>query len=117
MTPDEVARIVERCDEPAFADLLRMADGDFQQTAFESEVADVLRLDQPLIDKWNIWSGDQRWTPSAGVDGVRTIWVPDGGGAEHLRVHPDAASAVADFIHRMAVWLARRDVLTVGGHG
>jgi hypothetical protein len=26
-------------------------------------------------------------------------------------VHPDTASAAADFIHRLAAWLARREIL------
>lgn len=113
MTPEDVARIVERRDDDAFADLLRAADAEFEDAAFEPGLADALRANPPLIDQWNVWSGDQRCTPSAGVDGVRTAWVPAGGGSEHLRVHSDGAAAVADFIHRMAAWLARQEVLVV----
>jgi hypothetical protein len=113
MTPEDVARIVEHRDETAFVDLLRSADAEFEDVAFEPALADALRVDPGLIDHWNMWSGDQRWTPSAAVDGVRTAWVLAGGGSDHLRVHPDGAAAVADFIRRMAAWLARREVLTV----
>lgn len=110
MTPEDVARIVERRNEMAFVDLLREADAEFADAVFEPAVADALRAHPELIEKWNLWSGDQRWTPSAGVDGFTTMWVPSGGGSEHVRVHADGAAAVADFIHRMAVWLARREV-------
>jgi len=80
MTPGEVARIVERRDEVAFVDLLRAADPEFADAAFEPALADALRSNPPLIDQWNMWSGDQRWTPCAAVDGVTTAWVPAGGG-------------------------------------
>jgi hypothetical protein len=114
MTPRDVARIVQRREAGAFVELLRAAEPEFADAAFEPAVADALRSDPALIDQWNVWSGDQRWTPSAGVDGVTTVWIPAGGGApEHLRVHSDGAAAVADFIHRMAAWLARREVLVV----
>ena len=39
------------------------------------------------------------------VDGVETNCVVPGG-AEHVRVYPDGAAALADFIHRKAAWLA-----------
>ena len=113
MTPGDVARIVERRDETAFVDLLRAADAEFEDAAFEPALADALRSSPLLIDRWNVWSGDQRWTPSAAVDGVETAWVTPEGGSEHLRVHSDGAAAVADFIHRMAAWLARREVVVV----
>lgn len=114
MTPEDVARIVERREDGAFVDLLRAADHEFADAAFEPALADVLRANPPLINQWDVWCGDQRWTPSAGVDGVETYWVPAGGGrSEHLRVHSDRGAAVADFIHRVAAWLARREVLVV----
>lgn len=113
MTPGDVARIVVHRDEATFVDRLRAADAEFEDASFQPELADVLRSDPRLIDQWNIWSGDQRWTPSAAVDGVRTAWVTSGGVSERLRVHPDGAAAVADFIRRMAAWLARREVLAV----
>jgi hypothetical protein len=115
MTPDAAARIVERRDETAFVDLLRKVDAEFEDAAFEPALADALRADPALIDQWNMWSGDQRWTPSAAVDGVKTAWVLPGAATDHVRVHSDGAAAVADFIHRMAAWLARREVLIVAG--
>jgi hypothetical protein len=114
MTPGDVARIVERRGEVAFVDLLRASDPEFEDAAFEPALADALRSNPPLIDQWNMWSEDQRWTPTAVVDGVTTAWVPAGGErSEHLRVHSDGAAAVADFIHRMAAWLVHREVLVV----
>ncbi|WP_151081433.1 hypothetical protein [Nocardioides cynanchi] len=111
MTPGGAARIVERRDETALVDLLREADAEFEDEAFEGALSASLRATPSLVDKWNMWSGDQRWTPSAAVDGVNTAWILVGGTPVHQRVHEDAAAAVADFIHRMAAWLARREVL------
>jgi len=113
MTPGQVARIVERRAEPAFVVLLRAADTEFEDDSFESALADALRDTPALIDQWNLWSADQRWTPSAAVDGVTTAWIDSGGGTQHQRTHADRAAAVADFIRRIAAWLARREVLEV----
>lgn|SRR5262249_55950482 len=115
MTPEVVARIVDQRESSAFVALLREADADFDNPAFEPVLAEALRAEPRLIDRWNIWSGDQRWTPSAAVDGVETAWVVSGGRSEHVRVHPDGAAAVADFIHRVAAWLARREVIALNG--
>ena len=109
-----MARIVERRNERAFVELLRDTDAEFEDAAFEPALADAMRVYPELIDQWNMWSGDQRWTPSAGVDGFTTGWVTTAGQSEHVRVHEDTAAAAADFIHRMAAWLARCEVLTFG---
>lgn len=74
MTPESVARIVERRDEAAFVDLLRTADAAFEDPAFEPALAAVLRADPRLTDLWEMWSADQRWTPSAYVEGEETGW-------------------------------------------
>ena len=42
--------------------LLRAADPEFEDAAFEPALADALRSNPPLIDQRNVWSGDQRWT-------------------------------------------------------
>lgn len=103
MTPEDVARLVQLRDEDVFVGLLRASDPEFENAGFERRVADALRTEPSLIGQWAAWSGDQRWTPSAGVDGVTTYWVPAGGGtSERVRIHPDSAAAVADFIHRLA---------------
>lgn len=111
MTPEDVARIVERRSEGAFVDLLREADASFGDDAFELALAEALRIEPTLIDLWDLWSGDQRWTPSAYVEGVETGWYDAGN--RHVRAHSDRAGAVADFIHRMAAWLARREVIEI----
>jgi hypothetical protein len=33
------------------------------------------------------------------------------GARRNVKVHPDTASAAAEFIHRLAAWLARREIL------
>ncbi len=103
---------MERQGEAAFVDLLRAADAEFEDTAFEPTLAGALRAEPELIDLWETWSADQRWTPSAYVEGKETGW--NDSGRQLLRVHPDEADAVADFVHRLAAWLARREVIAVG---
>jgi hypothetical protein len=93
-------------------DLLREADADFEDAALEPALADVFRAHPRLIELWATWSGDQRWTPSAYVEDKETGWYDSG--YRHVRVHRDADGAVADFVHRMSSWLARRDVIAVG---
>jgi hypothetical protein len=111
MTPGSVARIVERRGEAVLVDLLREADAEFEDAAFESALADALRAEPRLIALWATWSADQRWTPSAYVEGKETGWY--GSGRQHVRVHSDEADAVADYVHRMAAWSARRQVIAV----
>ena len=109
MTPDEVARLVDRRDEPGFIALLGKADAAFADSAFEPALVEALRAEPRLVRLWDLFSGDQRWTPSAYVQGVETGWYD--AGYRNVRTHPDQAAAVGDFIHRMAVWLARREGL------
>ncbi len=109
MTPERVARIVEQRDEPAFIELLRHADACFLDTVFEPALAQILRAEPRLTELWTTWSADQRWTPSAYVKGSETGWY--GTGYQHVRLHPDEASAVADFIRRIAAWSARPEVI------
>ena len=113
MAPEDVARIVERRSDGAFVRLLRAADASFDDDddEFESALADVLRAQPALVDQWDLWSGDQRRTPSAYVEGPETGWYDSG--RRHVRVHSDRAGAVADFIRRMAAWLARGEVTRV----
>jgi hypothetical protein len=62
-----------------------------------------------VVERWITWSEDQRWSPSAYVKGSETGWYD--GGNRNVKQHPDKAAAVADFIHRMAAWLAIKRVL------
>lgn len=104
------AGIVQDWHEIEFATRLRLADRHFSDDpSFERSVAQVLRGSPELIARWATWSGDQRWTPSAYLEGNEAGWFD--GVRRNVKVHPDAASAAADFIHRLAAWLARREVL------
>jgi hypothetical protein len=111
VTPQSVAHIVQHRAEPKFLDLVREADAKFEHADFESALADVVRDEPGLTDLWATWSADQRWTPSAYINGKETGRYDSG--QQQVRVHPDTASAVADFIHRMAACSARREVITV----
>jgi hypothetical protein len=105
-----VAGIVRDRDASEFAARLRLADRHFSDDpSFERSVAQVLHGSPELVALWATWSGDQRWTPSAYLEGSEVGWYD--GARRNMRVHPDAASAAADFIHRLAAWLARREIL------
>jgi len=108
-----VAAIVEHRSESAFVLLLQLADRRFSDPGFEDALAVSLRARPTLIELWETWSDDQRWTPSAYVDQTETGWYD--GERHFVRVHPDRGAAVADFIHRMAAWLSRREVLKFDG--
>ena len=105
-----VASIVEYRSQSAFVLLLKLADRHFGDQGFEDALADCLRDKATLIELWETWSADQRWTPSAYVEENKVGWYD--GGRLYVRVHPDRGAAVADFIHRMTAWLSRREVLT-----
>ena len=107
-----VASIVEHRSESAFVLLLKLADRHFLDPGFEDLLADSLRAKPALIDLWENWSADQRWAPSAYVQGTEVGWFD--GERRHVRVHPDRGAAVADLIHRLAAWSNRRAVLNVG---
>jgi hypothetical protein len=109
MTPDGVARIVERRSEPNFAGLVRDADGSFVDSRFEAALADVLRGKPQLVDLWTSYSADQRSTPSSYVEANETGWYD--AGCRQFCVHPGEDAAVADFIHRRVAWLVRREVV------
>ena len=109
MTPESVASMVDHRTEGAFITLLHDADASFVDPLFEARLAESLRAEPRLIDSWTTYSGDQRWTPSAYVEGTTTGWYD--AGRRNVRVHPDEAAAVADFIHRLVAWLARHEVI------
>jgi hypothetical protein len=64
-SPLRVTSIVEHRSEPAFVLLLQLADRHFAGAGFEDALAATLRDKPRLIDFWETWSADQRWTPSA----------------------------------------------------
>jgi hypothetical protein len=110
-SPARVASIVEHRSEPAFVLLLQLADRHFADRGFDDALARSLRENPALIENWEAWSADQRWTPSAYVEGTEIGWFDEV--HRNVRIHPDRAAAVADFIRRLAAWLSRRDVLEV----
>jgi hypothetical protein len=111
-SPALVASIVEHSSEPAFVLLLQLADRHFADPGFEGALARSLRENRALIELWEAWSGDQRWTPSAYVEGTEVGWFD--GVRGNVRIHSDRGAAVADFIRRLAAWLSRREVLEGG---
>lgn len=49
----------ERWDDAVFIELLRAADREFQDAAFEAALADALRSIPVLTEQWNAWSEDR----------------------------------------------------------
>ena len=106
----DVAGIVRDRNASEFVVRLRLADRHFSDDpSFERSVAEVLRSSSELVALWATWSSDQRWTPSAYMEGNEVGWFD--GARRNVKEHPDTASAAADFIHRLAAWLARREIL------
>lgn len=104
-----VSGIVLHRGEPAFVAKLRAAGAQFARPGFEQALARHLRANPGLVEAWESWSADQRWTPSAYVEGTEVGWYD--AGRHHVRRHTDRAAAAADFIHRMSVWLAYERVV------
>ncbi|GAA1848167.1 hypothetical protein GCM10009687_12790 [Asanoa iriomotensis] len=109
--PARVASTVEHRSERAFVLLLQLADRYFLDPGFEDTLAQRLRENPALIELWETWSADQRWTPSAYLEGTEVGWFD--GARRNVRIHPDRGAAAADFIRRMAAWLSRRAILDV----
>lgn len=86
----------------------RSADDRGERGSPDCSVSGSARGGPELVRLWELWSVDQRGTPSAYVDRNETGWYD--AGRWNVHVHPDEASAVADFIRRMAAWLSRREV-------
>ena len=110
-SPARVASIVNHRSE-AFVLLLQLADRHFADPEFKVALARSLRESPALIELWQAYSWDQRWTPSAYVEGTEVGWIW-GMKSTNVRIHPDQGAAVADFIQRSAAWLARRQVVEV----
>lgn len=103
-----VASIVTLRGEPDFVNQLRAASPKFASDEFEVELATYLRSRPDLIEARVLWCGDQRWSPSAYMDGTETGWfdAESEPRRQQVRQHPDEAAAVSDFIHRMVASLA-----------
>ncbi|WP_327640496.1 hypothetical protein OHB24_19550 [Kribbella sp. NBC_00482] len=102
LTPaDAVASIVVHRHDDTFVEQLKAANASFADPTFEAELATYLRHHPQLVDAWEVWAEDQRWTPTAYFHGTETGWY-DGAQRRHVRHHPDRAVAAADFIHRLA---------------
>src|SRR5262245_8795488 len=88
---DRVASIVEHRSEPAFVLLLQLADRHFADPEFSDALVRSLRNNPALIEHWQTWSQDQRWTPSVYMHGTEVGWFD--GASSNVRTHPDRAAA------------------------
>jgi len=71
--------------------------------AFRNAAIVRLNADPALLDAWQTYSWDKRSSPSPYLEGLE-VGHYDGGRRDRY-VHPDAASACADFIFREASWI------------
>jgi hypothetical protein len=80
---------------------------DLDAPDFEERVAAQLRIAPDVVDRWQMYSEDQRASPNPYLDGLEVGFYD--AGYRNVRVHSDRADAGADFIHRLTLWvLARR---------
>jgi hypothetical protein len=74
MTPGDVARIVERRDEYAFVDLLRAADPEFEDAAFEPALADAGGgWDTDVVDGLTLPAFAHRFAPPPSTAWARSV--------------------------------------------
>ena len=62
-----------------------------------------------LVEIWQQWSYDKRWSPSPYLDGVEVGHYDSG--KRHVRHHQTAADACADFVLAEARWVVERRVV------
>lgn len=106
MSVPAVAAIVDSRGSQRFEEDLSAAGASFDSPAFEPELAEYLRGDPGLVDRWQGLSWDQRSMPAAYVEGTEAGWFD--GAFRDVVHHPDTAAAVADFVKRSA--RRRRDL-------
>ena len=69
----------------------------------------ALRDRPDLVQCWQEWSYDKRWSPSPYLDRTEVGHYDAGG--HHVRHHMTAADACADFIVSEARWIVERRVV------
>lgn len=72
-------------------------------------VRSALRDHPEVIQAWQGWSYDKRWSPSPYLDGLEVGHYD--GGKHHVRRHATAVDACADFVLAEVRWVLDRRVL------
>lgn len=75
----------------------------------------ALQKNPDLIDVWQGYSYDKRWTPSPYLDGVEVGHYHSGD--RHVRRHGTTLEACADFVVTEVRWVVDRRVITEGHIG
>jgi hypothetical protein len=70
----------------------------------------VLEVRPDLVELWQGWSQDKRWSPSPYLDGLEVGHYDSG--RQHVRTHPTPAAACADFVLAEVRWIVERRVVT-----
>lgn len=73
-------------------------------------VSSVLQVRPDLVQLWQGWSWDKRWTPSPYLDRLEVGHYD--GAKTHLRVHATPADACADFVVAEVRWIVERRVVS-----
>ena len=68
-----------------------------------------LSRDPDLIDSWQQYSWDKRWSPSPFLDGLEVGHYD--GGRQHVKRYASPAEACADFVLREVRWVVSKTVI------
>ena len=76
-------------------------------------VRSVLEVRPDLVELWEHWSWDKRWSPSPYLDGLEVGHYDHG--RSHVRVHPTPIDACADFVLTEVRWIVERRIVSEPG--
>ena len=85
---------------------------DLDAPDFEERIAEQLRAMPDVVDRWQMYSEDQRASPNPYLNGLEVGFYD--AGHRNVRVHADRADAGADLIHRLTLWVLARRVPDAG---
>jgi hypothetical protein len=92
------------------ADLFRAAGVEsVDDDELREAVHERLAAEPRLVEAWQAYSYDKRWTPSPYLDGLE-VGHHDGG-HHHVRAHPTTTDACADFVLAEVRWVVERRII------
>ncbi|WP_225997032.1 hypothetical protein [Myceligenerans pegani] len=106
----EIARLVRPWGPPAWPDIWRPVreTGVGDRTTLLDRIRTVLDGEPDLVEAWNNFSGDKRYTPSWALEGETVSWVMPRGRRGPARTFDDETEACAQFVMRDALWSVER---------
>lgn len=106
----EIARLVRRWGPRALPNIWRPVreTGVGDRTTLLDRIRTVLDAEPDLVEAWNNFSGDKRYTPSWALEGRTVSWILPRGRRGPTRGFDDEAEACAQFVLRDALWTVER---------